>query len=65
MKFITLHEMPEDQPIEVNPELIFTLKAKGKAGKEGSIVNGSLTIRESVQEVKDLLPRQGKRTQTF
>lgn len=65
MKLITLHEKSTAEkadPIEINPALIFSLKSLGKL--EGTLINGTIAVRESLAEVKAHLPKPGRK-QTF
>ena len=60
MTWITLHELPAGDVIELNAALIFSLKAKGRGpggGVEGTVVNGQLTVGESLAEIRRLLPK--------
>lgn len=55
MKWITLNEFggkPElTNPIEINVDLIFSLKAKGQPN-EGTIINGAVTVREDIDTIR-------------
>lgn len=65
MKMITLHEkssFERPDPIDINPTLIFSLKSIGK--NDGTLINGTVAVRESLDEVKAHLPKAGRK-QTF